>query len=311
MGLIVFNGAERPARKRLPAAPALRRTQRCSGRLAAIRLPLFRSFWTEELTRAFLPLHIRELVATAMQRTNHADRPADQRLHAVFRGGKPHWPAAWPTGTARGGYLPPAQHCRPLVLSGRHSPTICGNLRWRAPVVPPVTHWPPWPASVRFSPIATSSRARRAGNVHRRRRYRGHLRLVDRRRAGRARRSRRSAVAVGAAVSDCHSTVCAIVRPSYRTIPGDEKPFAWIDLLRLLRQRRFANADAGRDSAKSPSPACCSTSRRWRWRPPVTPRRHRPRGDDLFHSDYFASPRSRHVGRTATGCACRWWSLAA
>lgn len=64
VGLIVFNEALSALLGRLPHAGSNAVAAR-AGRLAAIRLPLFLFILTEELSRSFLPLHIRELAPAA------------------------------------------------------------------------------------------------------------------------------------------------------------------------------------------------------------------------------------------------------
>jgi MFS family permease len=69
VALIVFNEALRAMLARLPAEKSSAEAdagQYVRGnRLAAIRLPLFLFILTEELTRSFLPLHIRELASSS------------------------------------------------------------------------------------------------------------------------------------------------------------------------------------------------------------------------------------------------------
>jgi MFS family permease len=70
VALIVFNESLQAMLARLPAAGAGLETQPAAqsaagSRLAALRLPLFLFILTEELTRSFLPLHMRDLAAAS------------------------------------------------------------------------------------------------------------------------------------------------------------------------------------------------------------------------------------------------------
>lgn len=69
VALIVFNESLQAMLARLPAAKAGVDTQAAQSaagsRLATLRLPLFLFILTEELTRSFLPLHIRDLAASS------------------------------------------------------------------------------------------------------------------------------------------------------------------------------------------------------------------------------------------------------
>lgn len=240
VGLIVFNEALSALLGRLPATAGIAPDAAVrSGRLAAIRLPLFLFILTEELTRAFLPLHIRELVATAGHAGQTtliglpisvymlcfavatplagglADRHGAGRIFtagAALSAAGFVWAALtddlWQFALARAccatGYALATMACQRAILADSDQQSRAQGLAM-------------FIGAVGIAAICGSS----IGGV-----------LAER--AG-----------VGAVLS-LSALLCLIATALFarialpRTIPGDEKPFAWIDLLRLLRQRRFA-----------------------------------------------------------------------
>lgn len=240
VGLIVFNEALSALLGRLPAATGITPGAAArSSRLAAIRLPLFLFILTEELTRAFLPLHIRELVATAGHAgqttliglpisvymlcfavaTPLAGGLADRHgAGRVFAAGAALsaagfvWAALtddlWQFALARAccatGYALATMACQRAILADSDQQSRAQGLAM-------------FISAVGIAAICGSS----IGGV-----------LAERAGVG---------VVLLLSALLCLIATALFARISLpRNIPGDEKPFAWIDLLRLLRQRRFA-----------------------------------------------------------------------